>query len=163
AFRCLLEPARDPRPRWFRWMMRRVLSGLERAAVVFHSTLAVRHEILRHGLVDARRLVAAPYGVPPEYTAEPPAEDGAGRLPAPVGEAPFVLHVGSCIPRKRIDVLLRVFAAARARRPDLMLVKVGGPWADVHRHLLDRLGIGPDVLQVCGLTRQALAALYRAA
>src|SRR5262249_62119948 len=42
AFRCLLESAREPRPRWFRWMMRRVLHGMQQAAVVFHATLPVR-------------------------------------------------------------------------------------------------------------------------
>jgi glycosyltransferase involved in cell wall biosynthesis len=170
TFRCLLEPARDPRPRWFRWMTRRALSGLQRAAVVFHSTLTVRREILRHGLIDAERLVAAPYGVPPEYTPEPSMQEDAVRLLGPLGKAPFVLHVGSCIPRKRIDILLRVFAAARARRPDLSLVQVGGTWADGHRHLLDQLDIAPAVLQVGGLpcatspgARRTLAALYRAA
>jgi glycosyltransferase involved in cell wall biosynthesis len=159
TFRCLLEPKRDPRPRWFRWVARRVLSGLQRAAVVFHSTLAVRREILRHGLIDPGRLVQAPLGVPPEFTAE---EDGCG-LPPPLDGAPFLLHVGSCIPRKRVDVLLRVFAAVRAGRPDLKLVKVGGPWAPEHRDLLDRLALGPAVVQLSGLERRALAALYRRA
>jgi glycosyltransferase involved in cell wall biosynthesis len=163
TFRCLLEPARDPRPRWFRWVARRVLRGLQRAAVVFHSTQEVRREILGHGLIDPDRLVQAPLGVPPEYTPQAEPDGTAARLLAPLGGAPYVLHVGSCIPRKRIDVLLRVFAAARAELPGLWLVKVGGPWAAEHRRLLEELKVGPAVLQVCGLARRTIADLYRRA
>ena len=38
AFRCLLEPAADPRPRWFRALARRILTGMQKAAVVFHNS-----------------------------------------------------------------------------------------------------------------------------
>src|SRR5262245_7128515 len=38
TFRCLLEPEKEPRPRWFRAMARRILRGLQKAAIVFHST-----------------------------------------------------------------------------------------------------------------------------
>src|SRR6185295_13611848 len=38
TFRCLFEPEKEPRPRWFKSMMRKVLKGLESAAVIFHTT-----------------------------------------------------------------------------------------------------------------------------
>src|SRR5207248_5412662 len=109
----------DPRPRWFRAMARRILEGMQKARVVFHATLAVREEILRHGLIDPARLVHAPFGAAPEFTSEPRERSGV----------PFLLHVGSCIPRKRIDVLLDVFAEVRAQHPNLRLLKVGGGWS----------------------------------
>src|SRR5262249_44993794 len=34
ASRCLLAPQRAPRPRWFRALARRILTGLQKAAVV---------------------------------------------------------------------------------------------------------------------------------
>ena len=46
-----------PGPRWFRAMSQRILSGLRKAAVVFHSTAAVGEEINRVGLIDPDRLV----------------------------------------------------------------------------------------------------------
>jgi hypothetical protein len=76
AFRSLLEPNREPRPRWFRLMMRRVLTGLQKAALVFYSTAAVRSQVELHGLLDPTRLVHAPYGVCPEFT-----PDELGRPP----------------------------------------------------------------------------------
>ncbi len=162
AFRCLLESDCQRRPRWFRAMMRRVLTGLQQAAVVFHSTLEVRRQIERYGLLDPERLVHAPYGIAPEFTAarnEDLSTDLVGQLPA----GPFLLHVGSCIPRKRMDVLLEVFAAVRAEVRQLRLVQVGGEWTSTQREQMERLGISVAVEQLKGLTRQAIAALYRRA
>jgi glycosyltransferase involved in cell wall biosynthesis len=161
AFRSLLDPAREPRPRWFLMMMRRVLTGLQKAAVVFYSTEAVRTQVERHGLLDPARLVHAPYGVCPEFT--PDAPDPSPSLPTGIDGRPFLLHVGSCNPRKRIDVLLDVFAAVRARRPELRLVKVGGQWAENHRRQIERLGLAPAVHHLQGIDRHTLAALYRRA
>jgi glycosyltransferase involved in cell wall biosynthesis len=154
AFRCLLEPSRDPRPRWFRAMAADALRGLRRAAVVFHNTGAVREELVRHGLVPASRLVHAPFGPAPEFR-----PDG----PVAAEEGPFLLHVGSCIPRKRVDVLVEVFALARARLPSLRLVQVGGEWPALVRERIERLGLAAAVRQERGVSRERLASLYRGA
>jgi glycosyltransferase involved in cell wall biosynthesis len=159
TFRCLLEPRRERRPRWFRAMARHILRGLQKAALVFYSTSPLRTQIERHGLVDPARLVHAPYGVATEFT---PAPEEAADLPAGV-RPPFVLHVGSCIPRKRIDALLDVFARARASFAGLRLVQVGGEWTVAQREQIARLGIGDAVIQLRGLDRPQLAACYRAA
>jgi glycosyltransferase involved in cell wall biosynthesis len=158
TFRCLLEPERERRSRWFRAMARHILRGLEKAAVVFHTTAAVRAEIERHGLLDPARLVQAPLGAAPEFTAELLEDEQADE-----DVAPFVLHVGSCIPRKRIDVLLYVFAAARARHPELRLFKVGGSWTPAQHEQLDRLGLRDAVTLFDGIGRRVLAVLYRTA
>jgi glycosyltransferase involved in cell wall biosynthesis len=144
AFRSLLEPEREPRPRWYRAMARRTLEGLQKAAVVFHTTEAVRAEILRLGVVEPSRLVRAPNGVAPEL------------VPASVPREGFILHVGSCIPRKRIDVLLAV--VARLGRP---LVQVGGEWTSRDRELLAR--IATPVEQRRGIPPGELASLYQRA
>ena len=164
AFRCLLHPEREPRPWWFRRMMRRVLTGLQQAAIVFYSTESVREQILAAGLVEPERLVAAPYGTSPEFTPQPHETD-ATVVSKLTGRAvrPYLLHVGSCIPRKRIDVLLDVFAAVRQQRADLQLVQVGGEWTAAQLEQLHRLGMQDDVTQVRGIDRRQLAALYRRA
>jgi glycosyltransferase involved in cell wall biosynthesis len=163
TFRCVLEPQAEPRPRWFRRMARRVLDGFRKAAVVFHVSGATRRQIEKHGLADPARLVHAPNGIAPEFTAEE-TEDGSEESVLPgLGGRPFLLNVGSCIPRKRIDVLLDVFAGVRARHPGLALVQVGGSWTAPQREQIGRLGIAAALLQVRGLTRAALARLYRRA
>jgi glycosyltransferase involved in cell wall biosynthesis len=160
AFRCLLEPQSCPRPRWFRAMMRRVLNGFQRAAIVFYTTDAVRREIVAHGLVDPARLVHAPNGVGLEFSPEPGSDDGdIAELNGP----PFLLHVGSCVPRKRIDILLDVFAAVRKRHENLRLVQLGGEWKPEHVAQIDRLGLRPHLFQTRGVSRSFLAAAYRRA
>lgn len=64
AFRSLLEPAREPRPRWFRAMMGRVLGGMRRAAHVVCDSDAVRAELLSHGLLPRSRLDRPPPRAP---------------------------------------------------------------------------------------------------
>jgi len=163
TFRCLLEPDREPRPRWFRAVTRRTLRGFGRAAVVFHTTAEVRRQIECHGLADPARLVRAPLGVAPEFTPVPAGDDPVPEAVARPAGAPFLLHVGSCVPRKRIDVLLDVFAAVRARRPGLRLVQVGGPWPAARVRQLERLQLSGAVVRLTGLSRNQLAALYRRA
>jgi glycosyltransferase involved in cell wall biosynthesis len=163
AFRCLFDQAAYPRPRWFRAMSQRILTGLRKAAVVFHSTAAVGEEIRRAGLIDPDRLVLASYGVSPEFT--PGTTQPAVELPwlAELDGQPWVLHVGTCNKRKRIDVLLDLVAAVRVTVPDLRLVKVGGEWTADHRERIDRLGLAGAITHVCGLTRVELAEVYRRA
>lgn len=154
AFRCLLDPRQEPRPRWFRAQSRRVLSGLQKAAVVFYSTQAVRAAIVRHALLDVVRLIRAPYGVAAEFTADGP----AAKEPAP-----FLLHVGSNIPRKRIDILLRTLSGVREHFPTVRLVKVGGPFTRQQEALISELGLSDAVSRHEGLQREQIAALYRSA
>jgi glycosyltransferase involved in cell wall biosynthesis len=163
AFRCLLEPSREHRPRWFRAMARRILAGLQKAAVVFYTSQDVYRQVRRNDLIDPARLVQAPLGIAPEFSPAPVADTAAEDLLAACGGAPLLLHVGSCIPRKRVDVLLRVFAAARLRVRGLCLLQVGGAWTAEQRELIDHLGIGTALTQVRGLERRTLAALYRRA
>jgi glycosyltransferase involved in cell wall biosynthesis len=163
AFRSLLDPAREPRPRWYRALARRILSGMQKAAVMFHNTGAVGEQINRAGLVHPGRLVLAPLGVAPEFTADSPRPPI--RLPwlAELGSEPWVLHVGACIPRKRIDVLLDVCAEVRKTFPDLRLVKVSGEWSAEHRQRIGRLRLSESIIHVRGLSRAELAEVYRRA
>lgn len=161
TFRCLLDPKREPRPRWFRAMARRILGGLQKAAVVFHSTAAVRSQVETHGLLDVNRLVHAPNGVAPEFSPGESADDDSGSPRH--DECPFLLHVGSCIARKRIDVLLDVFARVRAAWPGLKLIQVGGKWTQTQQEQIRRLGISSAVEQIRCTDRTALAKLYRRA
>jgi glycosyltransferase involved in cell wall biosynthesis len=104
--------------------------------------------------VPAQRLVQAPFGVAAEYL-DVPAQGESAR--------PYLLHVGSCIPRKNITLLLQVFAAARGRDARLELVQVGGQWTSEQRAYLEHQRLTPHVQQKRGLTRKELAALYAAA
>lgn len=141
-----------------RALARVLLDATRRAAIIFHSTEAVRAELVGRFEFPPDRLVAAPYGVPPEFT--PTA------LPTDPGVQPpgdYLLHVGSLIPRKNPEFLLRVFADCRRRFPGVELVQVGGTWPAHLEKLLDELELRQSVRRLRGIERDHLASLYRGA
>jgi glycosyltransferase involved in cell wall biosynthesis len=166
VFHCLLDPARHPRPRWFRAMAARTLSGMQKAAAIFCDSSPVRDELLARGLVAEDRLHIVPLAVRPECSPEPyaSADAEAERLLGPVrDDAPEVLHVGSNVPRKRIDVLLQVFANVLRRFEGARLIKVGGALEGELAAQASELGITDAITVAPFITPEVLAAIYRRA
>ena len=116
TFRCLVEPQNDARSRPFRAMVRRTVRGLRNAAIVVCPTTATRDTLLSHELVAPERLRVVPYGAHPSCSSKPDATGDleVARLLGPAEKDDVeVLHVGSTIARKRVDILLRVFVQVR--------------------------------------------------
>jgi glycosyltransferase involved in cell wall biosynthesis len=170
TFRCVLEPERQPRPRWFRAMTERILSGFRQATHVIAVSAATRDEILRLGLHPPGRVTVISNGVHPSFSplADPLADDRlAALLPARSGETIWLLNVGSAMPRKRLDLLLRVFAEIRKqagkRVRDVRLLRVGEALTPEHRRLARELGVESALVEMGSLGRDLLAAAYRRA
>lgn len=156
AFRSLFDPAGERRSVMFRRMTQRVLDGMRRAAVVACDSVATRDALVAHGL-RSTRLEVVPLGVHPAFTPAAPA-------PASVrNDAPVLLHVGSTIPRKRVDVLLEVFARVHRRVPDARLVRIGGAFTAAQEALARRLGVREAITVMPRMEREALAGAYREA
>ena len=165
AFRCLLQPAAEPRGLLYRRMSRRILSGLARAARVICVSRATRDEILRHGLVAPQRLSVVPNGIHPAFSAAPDAGAEAELLrlaPSHLRGCAWLLHVGSSAPRKRLDVLLQVFARVRRQLPQTALLRVGS-FTPAQQELARGLALEPHVWVVPRLDLRLLAAAYRRA
>jgi glycosyltransferase involved in cell wall biosynthesis len=147
-----------------RWLVQRVLDGLRRAAVVVCVSEATRGDLVAQALVPAGRTVVVPNGVHQAYgpTAEPEADAAAAALTGRAGGADL-LHVGSTIPRKRIDVLLEVLALIAKARPDVRLWRVGGSFTPGQAQRVRELGLGDRIVVLPFVTRPVLAALYRRA
>jgi glycosyltransferase involved in cell wall biosynthesis len=166
TFRAVLEPARTRRGMLFRAMTQRVLDGFIKAARVACISEATRVELLSLGVVSAGRAVVIPLGAHPLCTPWPDreADAAAARLLGPQrDDAPELLHVGSTIARKRVDVLLKTFAAVRAERPTARLVRVGGAFTGEQRSLVRALAIDDAVTVLPPLEYSVLAAVYRRA
>lgn len=155
AFRALVEPEREPRSRMFRRMTTHILDGLRRAARVTCDSAATRDALVAHGL-RTEGLAVVPLGVHPAFTP-------AGAMPVDAGGEVMLLHVGSTIPRKRIDVLLRVFAGVRAQFPAARLVRVGGTFTREQTALAHALGLDGAIMVTPVVSHGALADLYRQA
>jgi len=149
-----------------RAMARRLLTGVRRAARVVCGSRATRDALIEAGVVPAPRIVVVPYGVHPTCSPRPDwlADAEAELLLGPVDpEVPEILHVGSVVPRKRIDVLLEVFAAVRARHTRARLVRVGGPLTSAQQRQAARLGVAEHIVTMPFIDRRVLAAVYRRA
>jgi glycosyltransferase involved in cell wall biosynthesis len=165
TFRCVLEPRRERRPIMFRVMTRRILAGLQRAALIASDSAATRDALLRFGLVTADRVFVIPCGVSAIFNprSDPAADAECARLLGRQGESRFdLLHVGAPIPRKRIDRLLRIVAEVRNRWP-LRLIRVGGPLTADLSDLAAQLKITESVISLPRLDAAVLAAVYRRA
>lgn len=166
TFRCLLNGQTERRSVLFKTMTGRILSGLRRAARVACNSAATRDELLAHELVAPERAVVVPNGVHPACSPEanPEADRKAARLLGPARANRFdILHVGSTIARKRIDVLLRVFAALRKDFPGARLIRVGGPFTPQQTKLIEQLNLTEALVVLPHLERDVLAAVYRRA
>jgi glycosyltransferase involved in cell wall biosynthesis len=165
TFRSLLEPAGEPRSAAFRLMTRHILDGVRKAGHVACDTGATRAALVERAGMPADRTSVVHNGPHPSCApaAEPAADREAGRLLGPREQAVDILHVGSTVPRKRIDRLLRVVAAVRQARPEVRLVRVGGPLTAEQRALARELGLSSAIVALPFLDRATLAAVYRRA
>jgi glycosyltransferase involved in cell wall biosynthesis len=136
-----------------RLLASRILDGLGHAAHVACVSQATKRELLATGQVDAVRTSVVYEGVHPSCTPDTP----------PYTRALEILHVGSTIPRKRIDTLLEIFAGVRREFPDARLIRVGGPLTSEQRSLAQKLTVLDAITEMPFMEREELAALYRRA
>jgi glycosyltransferase involved in cell wall biosynthesis len=166
AFQPLLEPGRQKRNPWFTRTIQRVMKGLGRVRHVICVSETTRRLVVQHGLVDPSRITVIPNGVAPGLSAQgDPEADAmaAGLVPQDAGNEIFLLNVGSTIQRKRIDLLLRIFAEVHRKLPTTRLVRVGEPLTSDQERLSHELGIQDYIFTLPFLSREVLGAVYRRA
>ena len=147
-------------------LTRYVLSGMAKSARVTCDSLATYDEARRHNFVAPDRLVVVPIGVDPalSFVPEPAADAAVDGLVGPrQADVVDLLHVGSCIPRKRIDVLLKVLRAMRDIDPRVRLLKAGGSLTSEQTALARTLAVDTHIVQLPFLESRTLGALYRRA
>ncbi len=149
-----------------RALAHRLLDGLQSAARVVCVSQAGRDQLLSYDVVDASRVTVIPNGVHPTCThrPDPRADRELEELLGPSGpNALELLHVGSTIARKRIDVLLESVASLKRLWPNLRLIRVGDTFTPAQERQIDRLGLGGSVTVLPFVDRRVLAAVYRRA
>jgi glycosyltransferase involved in cell wall biosynthesis len=165
TFRCLLDAEHEDRPRWFRAMVQKILNGFCQAAHVITVSQATCDQLLSYGLFAPERISVIPNGVHPSCSATPhPEADAiaADLIPDGRKSVAWLLSVGNTLPRKRLDVLLRVFAKVHRELPETRLLRVGG-FTPAQMELIEELQLGDAVVNLQFLDRDVLAAVYRRA
>jgi glycosyltransferase involved in cell wall biosynthesis len=146
-----------------RCFTKNILSGLQLAARVICNSVATRDELVAQGWVQAKRVSVNHFGVHPAFspTADTVADAEAQGLLGSAQNKLKVLHVGSTIPRKRIGVLLHVFAEVKREFANAVLIRAGGPFTHHQESLVRKLDLQDSILVLPFLTRKVLAAIYR--
>ena len=171
TFRCLWEKS-PSRPSLsstlYRYLTRRTLSGLQKAARVVCVSQQTAHELQTHKLVASEKLRLIPNPVHPAFLQIPSlnAQAEAAKWLGPVARdiaEPFLLYVGSHIPRKRLDVLLRVVAEVRRQQPRVRLVRVGGALPAQYDKLMRELNLQDAITVLPTLEREVLVVVYQRA
>ncbi len=121
---------------------------------------------------DVRRFTATPpdrlsviyYGIDPLFSPEGPAPAAAATLdPLRRAGERLVLHVGVNIARKNVGLILEAVARLRGEGLPVKFVKVGPDPRDAgYGPQIDRLGLGPHIINLGMLRPEELAGLYRA-
>ena len=157
VFRCLLEPTREPRPLWFRTMTQGTLKGLQSAQHVIFVSESIRREA--EGLALSSNPGSSVIHNGAQYDSVPGQDEANDLLGSERGEL-LLLSVGSTVPRKRMDVLLRVFAGVVKEFPGARLVRVGGPLSETQLDLARHLNVIQSIVELPFVNRTALNAVY---
>jgi glycosyltransferase involved in cell wall biosynthesis len=149
-----------------RALAHRLLDGLQAAARIVCVSQAGRDQLLSHEIVNPSRVTVIPNGVHPTCTHRPDAraDREVEELLGPAGPHTLeLLHVGSTIARKRIDVLLEAVAILKRLWPNLRLIRVGDTFTPAQARQVEQLGISSAVRVLPFVDRRMLAAVYRRA
>ena len=145
-----------------RALVNRLAAGLRASALVVCPSRSTADDIVTVGLAPADRVVVVPNGVDPQPSSEA-ADREAGRLLSADRPTLDLLHVGSTIDRKRVDLLLEAVALTAGLVPEIRLVRVGGAFTGRQQEQVQRLGLGDRILVLPFLDRATLYAVYRRA
>lgn len=148
-----------------RWFARPIEAGIMTADVIVTGSAEIREKLLTtySRQIQPARVVLNPYGIAPEFQSCQKVDSENLRLLENKNNGPMVAHVGSTIPRKRIDVLLKTVAELKRVYPGLYLVRAGGPLNEEQRLLAGSLGIAEKIIEMPRLSRSELAEVYRRA
>ena len=166
AFGAILTPSSGPRSVVFRTIASRLLKGFRRAAIVTCVSQATRDAVVKHGLRSPATTVVIANGVDSVMSPEPDLKadcEAEKILGCRDPDAMEILHVGSTEPRKRIDLLLQIFAGIARKFPKARLIRVGGGLLSEHRPMASALGIENRIVIMPFLERKVLASIYRRA
>jgi len=166
TFACILRPQQCRRSRLFRTMTARIWSGFQRAGRIICVSRATGAALLATGVVGSERVAIIPNGIQslsqetPQAISETTLEDYLGRWEPDTVE---LLHVGNNVPRKRIDVLIRILAAVRRQGIAARLIRVGEGFTESQLSLIESLSLSPYIKVLHRVDAGILGAIYQRA
>jgi len=166
TFGSILRPRQCRRSPLFRAMTARIWSGFQRAGRIICVSQATGAEVLAAGVVGSERVAVIPNGIQ-SLSRETWKTDSATALESYLGpidpDTAELLHVGNNVPRKRIDVLVRILAAVRTQGIAARLIRVGEDFNESQLALIESLSLGPYIKVLQRVDAGILGAIYQRA
>jgi glycosyltransferase involved in cell wall biosynthesis len=138
--------------RWPRWLWRRLLRGLDRAALggadrLVSLTETFKGWVVRKGIRREEDIAVIPDAFDPALYRDQDKGGARGEVGLP-GDAFIVGYGGLTFAYRRLDLLVEAFAEMARGREDALLLLVGGRQNEVEemRDLAERLGVGERVV-----------------
>lgn len=150
-------------------MVRYVLRHLPRADRLVAVSRCVAEEAARLLDYPAVRIAVAPNGVDDAFFAPPHGaviterREGWVVATGGAGRARVLLHVGLCVARKRIDLVVATLGELRRQGVEAVLVQIGGTFTAAQREQIAGLGLTGYVVQEPRVTESSLVTAYHAA
>ena len=117
TFMCLINPEMDDRNLPFRLMTKVILSGFKKASWIHCVSRSTLDDLLRNRLAEESLASVCHNGVDDTFFTS------SAEISAP--STLTLIHVGSTIPRKCINFLLKVLAGLLEKIRELRLIRVG--------------------------------------
>ncbi len=151
-----------------RLLQRWIAQSLGRATLIACVSTATKLDVERlirrpDGSLPKARLVLNGLNVPYRPLDRVETRSRLAAVPAVDPDAPFVLNVGSSLPRKNRAGVLRIFARLKDEWPAARIVYAGEALTDDVRQLAAALGVSDRVVEVVRPSDAVLEALYNGA
>ena len=166
----LAEEGWSPRTALRNTLLRYVLAWTRRASRWIADSEFTADEARRLLGLPADRIRVVPLGVDDAFFARPQAAAVAERRRGWLGPEPrggpqrrVILHVGSCVPRKRVEAAIGAVAQLRARGTDAWLVQIGGRFSAEQARAIREAHLEPFVRQEPSASEASLVSAYAAA
>ena len=166
----LAEERWSPRTALRNSLLRYVLAWTRRADRLVADSEFTADEARRLLGLPPDRIRVVPLGVDEGFFARPPAAVVAERRRGWLGAEPrggaqrrVVLHVGSCVARKRVEAAIGAVAQLRTRGTDAWLVQIGGRFSLAQARAIRETHLEPFVRQEPAASEPSLVAAYAAA
>jgi len=147
-------------------LQRRILAGLETTTAigcVSQATLAdVDRLVTRHNGMPKIELITLGLNYPYRQLSQEEAHSRLSDYPVLKSGREFVLHVGSNLPRKNREGVLRIFDQCKDKWSGLLVI-AGEPLSNGLRSAAKQLGILDRIIEIPNATSELLEALYSCA
>ena len=152
------------RDRLLRW----TIAWLRRADRWIADSAFTAREAEELACIPRDRIAVVPLGVDRAFFERPPdnaiAVQRRGWAQRCGGvDGPFLLHVGSCVPRKNVEAAVRTLGILRRDGVPAALVQIGGTFGPTHRRAADEAGVRGALIQEPFADEAALVTAYHAA